>query len=81
MEGQLGQVYLMHKVHKVNCVITIFLFDLNAIVNSTARGNDGNIGHYNDCSRSGRVAEHARNFLCKQTSDITAPLEFDKPSG
>lgn len=64
-ERQLGQVYLMHKVHKVNCVITIFLFDLNAIVNSTARGNDGNIGHYNDCSRSGRVAEHARNFLCK----------------
>lgn len=23
-ERQLGQVYLMHKVHKVNCVITIF---------------------------------------------------------
>lgn len=42
-----------------------FLFDLNAIVNSTARGNDGNIVRYTDCSQSGRVAEHARNFLCK----------------
>lgn len=55
----------MYKVYKVNCVIIIFLFDLNVIVNSIVWGNDGNIGYYNDCFWFGRVVEYVRNFLCK----------------